>query len=217
MKIALPPLLILLALGGCAFAHDVNLKNASRYHDAALAAEHAGDFKLAERDYYRALVNYRDGQAPQSYISMELYNLGRMEGYACNYEAAKTHLEQALEMEERSSGPPSTLVTKRLFELARLSYDRGDYAAAIPYYGRGIPAIEKLGIEREDPIALADALDEYAAALRHEGQADAAAKAAAEAAAIRARHPGERARFAYVRYNQPCERTTGAPGPASSR
>lgn len=187
-----------------ACAHEINVKNAARYHSAALAAERAGDYKLAERDYYRALINFRDGGASEADLSMELYNLGRMEGYNCKYDQAKAHLLDALAMEERLSGPESGLITKRLFELARLSYDRGEYSEAAAYYGRGIPAVQKQGIEQSDPVTLAAALDEYATALRRSGRSDMAMKAASEASEVRARHPGAGAKYKFVRYTQPC-------------
>ena len=191
-----------LALAACAEA--LNLKNAGRYHDAGLAAEQAGDYPTAERDYYRALVNYRDGGASESYLSMELYNLARMEGYDCKYDQAEEHLRTALEMEERVSGPDSGVTTKRLFELARLTYDRGRYGDSAAYYARAIPAVQKLGVEQDDPVTLAAALDEYAAALRRTGQDEMANRAAAEAGDVRARHPDARRKHNFVRYTQPC-------------
>jgi tetratricopeptide (TPR) repeat protein len=191
-------------LCGCGFVSAVNQKNAVRYHDAALAAEQSGDYKLAERDYFRALINYRDGGAPESYLSMELYNLGRMEGYNCKYEDAKGHLLDALHIEERLSARDDGIITKRLFELARLSYDRGQYAEAVTYYGRGIPAVRERGIEKTDPIALANALDEYATALRNIGRPDEAMAPATEASAIRAKHRSEAAKYNFVRYTQSC-------------
>lgn len=191
-------------LSGC-LAHAVNEKNGLRYHEAALEAEQAGDFKTAERDYFRALVNFRDGDLPESYLSMELYNLGRMEGYNCKYGDAKAHLLDALQREERFSGPESSLTTKRLFELARLSYDRGEYADAAIYYGRGIPAARKLGLEKTDPITLANALDEYTTALRYAGRSEEATVSASAADAIRASHPGEQAKYRFVRYTRRCD------------
>ncbi|HEX6843158.1 MAG TPA: tetratricopeptide repeat protein [Stellaceae bacterium] len=191
-------------LSGC-LAHAINEKNGLRYHDAGLEAEQAGDFKTAERDYLRALINFRDGELPESYLSMELYNLGRMEGHNCNYADAKAHLLDALHREERLSGPESSLTTKRLFELARLSYDRGEYADAAIYYGRGIPAARKLGIEKTDPITLANALDEYGTALRNAERPEEAKAAVSAADGIRASHPGEKAKYNFVRYTRRCD------------
>jgi tetratricopeptide (TPR) repeat protein len=195
-------LFALAALSGCAQA--LNQKNAALYHDAAIAAEQQGDYKLAERDYFRALINDRDGGAPESMVSMELYNLGRMEGYNCKYEDAKTHLLDALHREERLSGPESSVTTKRLFELARLSYDRGQYVEAASYYERGIPAVRKLGLEQSDPITLANALDEYASSLRNVGRLADAMTASTEANAIRAKYPNEAAKHNFVRYTRSC-------------
>jgi tetratricopeptide (TPR) repeat protein len=192
----------MMVLSAC--AQDLNLKNAARYHNAGLAAEHAGDYPGAEQAYYRALINFRDGGASESSLSMELYNLARMEGYDCKYDEAEAHLRTALEIEERLSGPSSSLTTKRLFELARLTYDRGRYTDSAAYYARAIPAVQQLGIEQEDPVTLAAALDEYATALRRTGQGEMANRATAEAGDVRARHPDARKKYNFVRYTQPC-------------
>jgi tetratricopeptide (TPR) repeat protein len=202
MRTLIVPLLAVATLSGCAEA--INQKNGDRYHNAALAAEQQGDYELAERGYFRAFINYRDAGAPESMLSMELYNLGRMEGYNCKYDDAKTHLLDALRREERLSGPENGLTTKRLFELARFSYDRGQYADAVGYYERGIPAVRKLGIEQSDPINLANALDEYASALRYVGRSPDAITASADANAIRARHLNETTRYNFVRYTRSC-------------
>ena len=163
-----------LVLAGCASA--INRKNAENYHQAGLQAEFRGDYALAERNFERALVNARLGDAPEAGVSMATYNLGRIKGYLCKHKESEELLLQALSMEEKVSGPESGNTSKRHFELARLYFDQGKYSAAAEHYGKGIPIVKKLGVERSDPIALADAMDEYSVALSKSGNKSASIK-----------------------------------------
>jgi tetratricopeptide (TPR) repeat protein len=167
-------------------------------------AELRGDFIFAERQYGRALINARLGHAPEAGISASMYGLGRMKGYLCKFEEAEPLLLEALKLEETVSGPEGGIITKRLFELARFYSDRGYYPQSIPYFARGIPAVAKLDIELSDPIAFADALDEYSIALERTGKSGEAQKFKTQATELRAKNAGRRAIFIPVRYGQRC-------------
>ena len=188
-------------LAGC--GNPVNLRTAGIYHEQAEQAERAGDFVRAEQLYDRALLNARLAHAPDNVISGVQYNLGRMKGYQCKFAEAETLLAGALKLEEAVSGPDSGITTMRLFELARLNYDQERFEQAVPYYARGIVAVRKLGMETGDPIALANALDEYANALARTGRADEARSAESQAQVLRARNTGKSATFVPVRYRCP--------------
>jgi len=187
-----------------ACATDINLVNANRYYDAGLRTEAAGDFPAAEQNYQRALINARDGRASDAMISAAMYSLGRMKGLNCKYDEAQSLLSGSLHLEEKVSGPESAMVSKRLFELARFSFDRQQFGAAADYSARAIATGRKLGLAQDDPIALADATDEYATALRNSGRGSAADTAAAEARSLRAASPGAKAKYSFPRYNRTC-------------
>lgn len=193
-----------LALGLTSCAYPINRYNAAQYHRWGLEAERAGDYRLAERNYERALLNARLGHSPDAGVSMAMYNLGRVKGYRCKHEEAEKLLAAALQLEEQTSGPESGLTTMRLFELARLHYDRRQYAASIPYFQRAIPAVRKLGAEESDPIALANTIDQYATALAAVGQEAESAEAKRSAEGIRARHAGKAPAFKPVDYDTAC-------------
>lgn len=194
--------LFTMLIGGC--ANPVNLKTASIYYDSAVDAEIRGDYAFAERQYERALINARIGHAPPAGISASMYGLGRMKGYLCKFDEAQPLLVEALKIEESVSGPEGEIMTKRLFELARFHSDRGQYSDSVPYFARGIPAVKKLNIEASDPIAFADALDDYSTALEKTGSIIEAQKVKAEAMELRIKNPGRRARFVPVRYGIGC-------------
>lgn len=195
-------LLCVLFFGGC--ANPINLKTASIYYDSAVEAEVRGDFAFAERQYDRALINARLGHAPEAGISASMYGLGRMKGYLCKFNEAEPLLLEALKLEEVVSGPEGSIMTKRLFELARFYSDRGQYAQSVPYFARGIPAVRKLGIETSDPIALADALDEYSVALEKSGNSAESKNFQVQASGLRAKNVGSRASYVPVRYGKKC-------------
>jgi tetratricopeptide (TPR) repeat protein len=138
-------LLSLALLAGC--ANPINQKTVSNYYEWGLKAELAGDYALAEKNYERALINARLGRSPDAGVSAAMYSLGRMKGYLCTYDDGEKLLLESLALEEKVTGPESGITTKRLFELARFYFDRGQFSASLPYFGGGLPAVKKLGLE----------------------------------------------------------------------
>ncbi|MDX2253313.1 MAG: tetratricopeptide repeat protein [Nitrospira sp.] len=197
--------IVFLALALASCANPINQHTAAKYHGWGSEAERAGDYTLAERNYERSLVNARLGHSPDASLSMAMYNLGRVKGYLCKYDEAEHLLAEALELEEKVTGPDSGITTMRLFELARLHFDRERYAASLPYFSRAIPVVRKLGVESSDPIGLADVLDQYAIALGKTGHSAEGADRKREADALRAKNHGKIAGFKPISYNQPCQ------------
>ncbi len=196
--------LVALIISGC--AHELNRRNADKYYDLGLRAEAQGNYAGARESFWRAWVNARDGEASSTYKSAVLYNLGRMTGYTCDFSQAEKLLQDALDMEIPLSGPDSGNISKRLFELARISFDQRKYAEAARFYERGIPMAERLGIEKDDPIILANSLDELAQSYEESGQSAKAVSPRSRAAAIRARYPNQSAKFVPVRYSKQCSK-----------
>ncbi|MDO8925672.1 MAG: hypothetical protein Q7U94_02030 [Sideroxyarcus sp.] len=193
--------LLVALISGC--ANPINERTAYNYYNMALRAEAIRDYASAEQNYDKALFNARIAHSNAT-TSASMYGLGRMKGYLCKYDDAEKLLLSSLTLEEKITGPESSITTMRLFELARFNFDRGQYGAALPYFSRGIPAVKKLGIETSDPISLANELDEYAIALGKTGHKDMSERAIKEAATLRQNNPGRKVTFTPVRYNQPC-------------
>jgi hypothetical protein len=122
----------------------------------------------------------------------------------CKFGEAEPLLLEALKVQETITPQEPGIMTKRLFELARFYSDRELYAHSLPYFARGIPWAEKLDIEASDPIAFADAIDEYALALEKTGNSSDAKRQQHKAAELRARHGGRRAVYAPIRYGRNC-------------
>lgn len=186
------------SLGGC--SKDFSTSNMARFHDAGLRAELARDYQTAEENYERALVWAGTEKVPPALLSLNLYNLGRMKGHGCKFDEARELLLTSLALEE-TAAPVSVQVTSRLFELARLSYDRNRYAEALPFYAQAIPLVRQLKLENEDPLAFTDALQDYATALRQTGDVATANEVAAEVAARRLQFTGARPQLSITRYS----------------
>ena len=195
-------ILLVSLFAGC--ANPINQKTASNYFEWGTQAELSGNYALAERNYERALINARLGHSPDAGISAAMYNLGRMKGYLCKYDDAEKLLTESLSLEETVTGPDSGITTMRLFELARLNFDRSLYRQSLPYFDRGIVAVKKLDVEKSDPIGLANVLDDYAIALDKIDQKQQSENIKKQASLLRQNNVGETANYTPVRYNQPC-------------
>lgn len=204
LRALLGTLLLPLLISSC--ANPINQKTASNYYGWGLEAELQGNYVLAERNYERALINARLGHSPDAGVSASMYNLGRMKGYLCKFTEAESLLLEALKLQENVSGADPTIMTKRLFELARFYSDRGLYRESVPYFARGIPEVKRLGIEASDPMALADALDEFANAAKKSGNSGHADKLKIEAEALRSANIGKIANYIPIRYGQGCHK-----------
>lgn len=187
-----------LALGGC--SKDFSTSNMARFHDAGLRAEMARDYQTAEENYERALIWAGTEKVPPTLLSLNLYNLGRMKGHGCKFDEARDLLLTSLALEETAS-PVSAQVSSRLFELARLSYDRRRYAEALPFYAQAIPLVRQLKLEDEDPLAFTDALQEYATVLRQTGDLARANEIAAEVTTRRLHFTDARPQLPITRYS----------------
>ncbi len=194
--------LLLLFAGGC--AKDFNTSNTARYHDAGTRAEAARDFPQAEDYYGRALIWAGTERVPPALLSLTMYNLGRMKGHACKFDEARELLLTSLALEESATGPVSAQVSRRLFELARLHYDRRLYAESVPYYAEGIAMVRRLKLENDESITFTEALQDYAAALREAGDIGKANDLRGEIAARRSQEVGTRPRYLIARYSPSC-------------
>jgi len=194
--------LALLFTGGC--AKDFNTTNTARYHDAGTRAEAVRDFPQAEEHYSRALVWAGTERVPATLLSLTMYNLGRMKGHACKFDDARELLLTSLALEESASGPASAQVSRRLFELARLYYDRRLYAESVPYYAQGVAMVRRLKLEEAEPVTFTEALQDYANALRETGEQRLADGLRGEITARRNQEVGLRPRYLIARYSPTC-------------
>jgi len=194
--------LALLLTAGC--AKDFNTTNTARYYDAGTRAEAARDFPGAEEYYGRALIWAGTEHVPAALLSLTMYNLGRMKGHACKFDEARELLLTSLALEESTSGPASAQVSRRLFELGRLYYDRRLYTESVPYYSQGVAMVRRLKLEDDEPVTFTEALQDYANALREAGDQRQADGLRSEITARRSQEIGARPRYLIARYSPTC-------------
>jgi tetratricopeptide (TPR) repeat protein len=196
--------LLTLAMLSAGCAKDFNTSNTARYHDAGTRAEMARDYPQAEEYYRQALVWAGTERVPASLLSLTMYNLGRMRGHACKFDEARELLLTSLALEESTSGPASGQISRRLFELARLYYDRRLYAESVPYFAQGIAMLRRLKLEDDEPVTFTEALQDYANALREAGDRHQADTLRSEIATRRDQEVGIHPRYLIARYSPTC-------------
>lgn len=168
------------------------------------AYESVRDYRQAEGKYERALMRARMTHSTDL-VSHALYGLGRIKGYLCKFEEAEKLLLEALQLEEKVSGPEGGRPILLLLELGRMHHDRGIPEKAVPLFERAIQAAKTHGaVIRTTPIEHANALDEYSITLEKIGRSVDAASAKAEADKIRADNPGKTPSFVPKRYSRTC-------------
>ena len=185
-------------------AADVNRVNAYRYYDAGLSLEARGQYEQAREAYWRSLVNFRSAGGPQEAISAATYNLGRMTGLTCNLPLAEEFLQEALRLEEKLPSSAPGNITKRLGELANVSFALGKYELSVQYYERAIPMLEQSGIEKDDPIGYAAYLDGYVGALEKAAMPSKASEIRSRAIALREAGGTKRAIFVPASFDEAC-------------
>ncbi len=178
-------------------------KEAEYHYEAAQKFERAGDYDSARNQYAQTLMRARRAGADGATLSMLTYNYARNSGYACHLDDAEKYLLEALELEKGVTGPESGISSMRMFELARLYFDQGNYASSAKYYSLGVPIVERLGANNSDPLAYSDALDEYAVALNRIGKTLEGSQIAAKALAARDQHAGSTRQFVPIKYGCP--------------
>ena len=195
-------LAVVAVLASC--APQLNQYNADRYYDLGLEKEFSGDYAGAREAFRRALINAKSGKAQPSYVSAVLYNLGRMHGYTCDFESSDRLIVESLFAERALESPDPANITKRLSELARLSFDRQYFEQSTKYYSEVIPMLEKLGVLEDDPVGYAYFLEGYSNALERLGSTGAASEVYDRAKSLRTDNSGITAKFIPLEYRDVC-------------
>ena len=197
------PLIASVVLAGC--ANPINLYTAQKYLDAGIAAEQAGNYRLAHENYHRAYVNTEIGHADEQRKALAMYNLGRMKGYLCMKAEAEPLLLNSIAPEEKALSHNGSWYTGRLAEMARFYSGFGEYAKAVPFFEKATLRLVASGNEQTNPIEMAEIWDGYADALRRTGSASKADEFASRARKLRDGNVGKTARFVPFPYGKNCK------------
>ena len=169
------------------------------HYDSGQSHETAGDYTEARHQYCGAMSRAERADVPKATMSMLTYDCGRTSEYLCDFPTAEKYLLKSLELQKEVSSTDSKKLAPRMLELARLYFDQRNYAESAKYYAMGISNLDSLGVEKHDPLAYADALDEYGDMLAHVGQAAESSIVKAKARSLRENHQGAMKHFVPVR------------------
>jgi tetratricopeptide (TPR) repeat protein len=176
-------LLVILFLISC--AAPINRKTADITGRAGYEAQKAGDWDSARRNYAKAVVNGELGNLPQEQMAGLYYEYGRSLGATCFYEESEKYLQKALDIDLKTNGP----AYMSLLELARLNLQIKNYAKAITYFDKLMPIYKELNAEKDSPIGVAEAYEDYSYALKESGDIVKARDFEAKAKQLRAINP----------------------------
>lgn len=165
----------------------------------------AGNWANARRTYTLALNNAQWAEdTPQEMANLN-YGLGRANGVTCRFDEATQNFNAALEFDKQTKGPSY----RSLVELGRLNLAQKKSTEAVEFFSQALPELDKAKLAERDPAALADVLDDYAAALEAGGgKAAQVAATKAKAAALQSANAGKAAKTARAPYGTQCETAT---------
>ena len=163
-------------------------EEAKMHYESGDSHETAGDFVVARRQYCGAMSHAELAGDPKATMALLTYDCGRTSEYVCDFPNAEKYLLKSLELKKEVGDPKGTALVPRFMELARLYSDQGNYAESAKYFAMGLPILESLGAEQHDPLAYADAVDEYGDMLAHMGQTADSSAQKAKALSIRTNH-----------------------------
>jgi hypothetical protein len=152
------------------------------------AGDYAGARDARQRDLDRTLKEDLHPDLKKFTVMMATYEHGRLTGYTCDYAEAERLLRDAL---RQSYGVEEQLSHRTAMpsELSRLTLDAGKPADSVDFHARALERLDRSGMEKSDPIALAMFPDSYAEALDATGDAEKAVKARGRAQALRELNP----------------------------
>ena len=154
--------------------------------------------------HYEKALNAAYKNKDRQYIAIAMYGLGRTNIKLCRLDEAEYWLKKSIAARNSLTDTHEAYITQNLSELARLYIAQERYADANALLDRAVPLLYRLKVDRSDPIALANQLDEYEISLRRTErtvEADAIAKKSIE---LRQNNPGKIALFRPDQISQSC-------------
>ena len=122
---------------GC--VSTLNERNAHNYANAAVAAQEAGDWESARRNWAKAATNAQLAGMSEKQMAIAYYEYARASGATCFFEESEKYLKESLALDRANNGP----IHMSLLELARLKLAQGKYEEANNYFEQLIPIYER--------------------------------------------------------------------------
>ncbi len=174
-----------LLFSGCVSAPK---SNSATIANAAAAAQKRGDWTAAARLWEEAIQKENGFWKPElsrapKILAIYYYELGRSLGVLRRYEEAEKNLLQALDLDEKSSGP----IGMDLVELIRLNHARGDQTRAVSFFEQVSPRLDE--VSESNPAAYIAFLREASEIFQALGKVSRAADLKVKAERFAVNHP----------------------------
>jgi tetratricopeptide (TPR) repeat protein len=188
-RFLLPAVIFLALLSACVTGPPQLISN-----DEANRAFEKGEYSKARDGYERAL-GFAEQNGDRQYSAIAMYGLARVNIQLCEPTAAENWLLKSIELRESIPNSPEAYITQNRMELARLYFRHKRFQEANTQFTLAVQGLESLKIERTDPIAYANELDDYARSLRGVGRYGDADAILARAERLRAENPDMKPHF----------------------
>lgn len=161
--------IIMLAFVLVSCANPINQVTYRNYMVAGDQAAMRGDFKLAKRNYYRALVNTRIGNLGPRAEMIALFRYARILGNLCEHDEAEEGFIVANKINEKINGIGSAETYITALEIGQFNYDIGRYKKAAIHFTRAITIADKHGLGEKNPGGTSQIYADYADVLKKTG------------------------------------------------
>jgi tetratricopeptide (TPR) repeat protein len=190
-----------LSLTGC--VSTLNEKNAHNYANAAVAAQDAGDWDSARRNWAKAASNAQLAGMSEKQLAIAYYEYGRASGATCFFEESEKYLRQSLAFDQENDGP----IHMALLELARLKLAQGKYEEANAFFEELIPIYGRQKAAENDPAGVSLVYNEFANSLVKVGRFVEAAKYEERSKALKEASAGRKSPSEVTPYGQHCSQS----------
>ena len=191
-------LLIPFLISAC--ANPINRYTATRYAEGCYDFQQHNEWWKARRACGRAAMNAQLGGVPDRTVAVLWYEYGRASGVICDYVEAQKGLEIAIKLYQAIEGP----VHQPFLEMAKLRIAQGQFAEAIGYYDKVWQTLPSGIAEEQDPIGLAEVLEEQAEIYLQLGNPTLSKEPKERAQKLRTTNPNKTSRLSHTPYGKFC-------------
>ncbi len=186
---------------GC--VSTLNERNAHNYANAAVAAQEAGDWESARRNWAKAATNTQLAGMSEKQMAIAYYEYARASGATCFFEESEKYLKESLALDRANNGP----IHMSLLELARLKLAQGEYEEANNYFEQLIPIYERQKAVEKDPVGVSVVYGEFSNSLLKAGRSAEAAQYEQRSKALKEASAGQKSPSEITPYGQHCAKS----------
>ncbi len=182
-------LTVVVLLTGCTSATMTQVTSALWANAEGNRAYYQGKYEYALSQFENSLELAKASNDAE-FATISMYSLARTYRQLRDFVAAEEWFKKSIAAREQLLDSKYARISQNLLEYARFLLARDRTAEAIPLFERAIPRLDSAGVDKSDPIAFADVLSDYSAALSRLGRSEEAGAASSRATSLRDANPG---------------------------